>query len=210
MTDNKIPTLRKAVLDTARDYIGQEEIGNNESFKDKVFLTKMKQAGWQVGHAWCSYFVELCYTEPIYEGKSKVLEFLQKNFHGSVDKTMKNFLKNSKGQVIFTKEPRRGDIAIFKKYKDGYETWMGHMAIYEKTDGENRIHTIDGNTNTEGGRNGFEVGKIRRDFSFTPKQNGLVLIGFFTVDTKWENKLPEETKQIGEQDETLKSETKKQ
>lgn len=58
----------------------------------------------------------------------------------------------------FTKDPQPGDIFIMD-----YGKGLGHTGIIESVVG-NLLHTIEGNTNDEGSREGYEVCRRTRKF----------------------------------------------
>ena len=173
-----------AVLEFARNSVGEQEISGNQGFESERFETLMKQVGWQKGQAWCAYFAEACWTVPTYKGKSKYLSEMQRLFSGGAVATYNNFKR--KGGELFTvsKEPEEGAVVIWQKHKVVEDTimphWSGHAGIVESIIDENTIECIEGNTNDSGGREGIEVARKVRRVDFTPKA-GLVMKGFIKL-----------------------------
>jgi hypothetical protein len=89
--------------------------------------------------------------------------------------TYKNFL--SDGTFLVDKHCSPGAIAIWTYYVDGKETWKGHAGIVINEVCTHEFDTIEGNTNSTGGREGIEVAQKARLLDFDAR-NGLVLRGF--------------------------------
>lgn len=161
--------MKKAV-EIALKYVGQQEEVNNSGFKDENFEARMDAVGWKVGQPWCAYFVELVWKEAFPELKS-----IKDLFDASAVKTYSNFYKSP--CFICDKIPEPGAIVIWQNYLDNKPQWTGHAGIVEsaKTD---LIYTIEGNTNSQGGREGIEVSRKKRPLAFEPKNKGLILLGF--------------------------------
>lgn len=179
----EIPKFHEAVITTAESYVGYQEYPGNNGFKDKAFDTKMRQVGFQNGWAWCSLFAELCWTLPIYDDKSKIIAYLTDNFSANAVRTFENFKNDRSGFFETTKTPVPGDIAIFEKRKNGEsvkkDIWtVGHAAVVAPGITESNFNTIEGNSNSHGGREGIEVAALSyRSYNFYDK-DGLCLIGF--------------------------------
>ena len=154
----------------AAKYIGFQETPNNSGFKNKDFEKRMKEVGWDKGMAWCSYFSELVWAEA-YSKNDEVKKRIKELFSGSATATYKNFDLNKLFKTDRT--PEVGSVVIFR-HGNG---WQGHAAIVEKVVDANNIVTIEGNTNSAGGREGVEVArKIRKlDKPYTP--TGLNFVG---------------------------------
>jgi len=75
---NKLPELRKRIIQIAASYVGQRSIvegGNQRGFHDPIFEKKMKGIGWfkdANGNslAWCNTFCRLVYKEALLGGNS--------------------------------------------------------------------------------------------------------------------------------------------
>ena len=152
--------------EVAEKYIGQTEISGNKGFNDKKFEKKLKEVGWDVGLAWCSFFAEACAKEAYPE---KVKE-LDKLFSGSATATYKNF--ELAGYKV-SQTPEVGNLAVWR-YGN---TWKGHIGIVVETTDTN-YKTVEGNTNDGKGRECYIVAKHSHSL-FAPLQPaGLNLIGF--------------------------------
>lgn len=163
MIDSKIKTI-------AESYLGQREVPGNMGFKDKTFEKKMVDVGFVKSYAWCALFAELVWTEA-YKGSGLVTK-LKQLFSASATTTFKNF--DIDGTFKTSKEPVVGAVAIWR-HGSG---WQGHAGIVTKVVGDT-IHTVEGNTNAAGGREGIEVAAKKRKWKGQPYQaNGLNIVGF--------------------------------
>ncbi len=164
------------IVSVSMAHVNQQETKNNSGFKDPNFEKKMKWVGWLKGHPWCSYFVELVYKEAnIKTSNSKEIEaLLDSLFSGSVAKTFNNFktfiAKNNKFFKI-SNTPKKGSIVIWRSKTNPL---FGHTAVIVDVKSNNEFVTVEGNTNDEGGREGYEVAVRKRNMS----GNGYKLVGF--------------------------------
>jgi hypothetical protein len=161
------------VVETAKKYLGQTEKPNNQGFNDLEYETKMIAVGFQKGQAWCSYFAELVFKEA-YPDK---FEELDKLFSASAVQTFKNFT-DAKYKVSTT--PVVGALVIWQYYENGKPGWTGHAGIVSKRLSDSSFQSIEGNTNDNGGREGYIVAEKTR--STGKKKNGLNVLGFITID----------------------------
>lgn len=172
----------KDLINPDKDYT-ESEILNFEMLAEleekyiKDFTSKMKSLGWKSGWAWCLFWAETVWLRSYSQYNSFIESKLEKLILGSATGTWSNFKKESKNSnIILSKEPVKGAIAIWQKFKDNKADWRGHGAIvYGWTD--TTIKTIDGNSNSKGGREGIEIAKIERPLNFN-EDNGLRLLGF--------------------------------
>lgn len=157
------------VIQIALSYVGKTEIPGNMGFSDKVFQKKMEEVGWEKTLAWCSYFAELVYKEASCDAVLKKL--LGKLFSGSATTTYKNFELDGTWKV--GPLPKPGSLAI---YRHG-TGWQGHAAICVGPGNGETFPTVEGNTNDQGGREGYIVARKNRYIkkAFTP--TGLNLVG---------------------------------
>ena len=133
-------TLAAKTLEVATSQLGVQEIpkGSNagksvEAYLNSVGLTK--------GYSWCMAFVYWCANKSSKElGKTNPLS-----------KTGGVLKQWNLRPLLQVKEPQPGDIFIID-----YGKGLGHTGIIEKVVG-NTLHTIEGNTNDEGSREGYEV-----------------------------------------------------
>ena len=171
--------INDRIIDIASKYVGKKELKGNSGFKDKRFEDQMLGVGWEHGWAWCAVFTELIWTLAYQQENSVIAESLEKIFSPSATKTYKNFAKEKKWKV--SKTPVKGAIVIWQNYRDDKPHWSGHAGLVESlsTNNEGKVmFTIEGNSNSSGGREGIEVARLARPIDFTKKKNGLVLKGF--------------------------------
>ena len=181
--NSNIDTLSSDILKFANSYVGQEEIKGNLGFKNPWFHKLMIGVGFQRTHPWCAYFTELCWKEG-YKTNTKndieIQNILGKLFSASVMQTRNNFIKNGKVYGFeLSKFPSPGALII---YQSATNKSFGHIGVVEKIFGE-AIHTIEGNTDINGSREGFIVAKKIRRLDFTVRNKGLNLIGFINPVT---------------------------
>ena len=178
--------LTNIIQTVANKYIGEKEIKGNQGFKNPEFERKMKAVGFQEGHAWCAYFAELVWKEAYQQYDSTFIPILDKLFSASAVQTFRNF-ENFDGFETDRECPEVGDVVIWQNYKNGKPHWTGHAGIVvstESIDDPNcyyRIHydfeSVEGNTNSQGGREGIEVA-IKKRNTYTHSGNGLNILGF--------------------------------
>jgi len=169
--------LRKRIVKIAASYVGQTELpGNNLGWYDPRFEVKMKSltVPWQLTHAWCNYFTNLCWTEAYTTGNSIVPSTtlyqsvwntkLNKGSYGKpltpgVHNTLNGFA--AMGQAITineakagTKLPEPGDMVVFKG--SGYGTGHIELVVAVKISGGKMtgMSTIGGNTSSTDPRDG--------------------------------------------------------
>lgn len=110
----------------------------------------LKSVGITFPAAWCMAFVYWCFNEAAKE--MKVDNPLVKTA-GVLNQW------NKVGRQYKKKEPVRGCIFIMD-----YGKGRGHTGIVESVDGD-YIKTIEGNTNDEGSREGYEIARRKRKIS---------------------------------------------
>lgn len=134
--------LAKVALQIAQSQIGVQEIpkGSNAGPDVEKYL---KSVGLGEGYSWCMAFVYWCVLQAAL--KCKVLNPLLKT--GGV-LAQYNFQKTN---LCIVKIPQPGDIFIMS-FKKG----LGHAGFVLEVTGD-RFLTIEGNSNDEGSREGFEV-----------------------------------------------------
>lgn len=172
------PKFQKEVIEFAISCQGLQEIKGNQGFKDTRFGNIMKQVGHLPGEAWCALFCEACWVYPTWPGKSRYMKSMNALFSKSAVKCYYNFQKNDLYTVGQLPEP--GAIAIWQNYREGKPHWTGHAGIVVEVSGD-YMTTVEGNTNDDGGREGYEVAIKNRPIDFEPKYNGLVLKGFIMI-----------------------------
>jgi hypothetical protein len=166
------------IIEIARKYIGQTEKPQNSGFTDADFQKKMEEVGFQKGHAWCAYFGELVVKE-VYPEK---FDLLDKLCSASAVKFFRNF---QKAGFVITQTPAPGCIVVWMSVKNGKafpseEQPTGHLGISTDVMAVNRFACVEGNTNDNGGREGYIVAERIR--TIIPNvQNGLRLLGFIHI-----------------------------
>jgi hypothetical protein len=158
------------IINTAGGYIGQEEIQPNLGFKDAIFLAKMIAVGWLKGQSWCAYFGKLVWLEA-YADRPEIVTLIKRLFNGSALETLANV--RASGKFVVSTTPIPGAMVV---YQDG-KSAQGHIAPACTGVLPGCIHTIEGNTNTDGSRDGYEVARKERS---TVNQNiaGLHIVAY--------------------------------
>ncbi|MDN3671503.1 CHAP domain-containing protein [Flavobacterium branchiarum] len=141
-------TLGQKTLAVSITQLGVEEIPKNSNAGPAV-EKYLKSVGLGKGYAWCMAFVYWCTKEAS----------IQLGITNPLAKTagvlaMLNFKKE-----LVVKEPQPGDIFIMDFGKG-----QGHTGLVEKVE-KNIIHTIEGNTNDDGSREGYKVCRRKRNKS---------------------------------------------
>lgn len=135
-------TLQEKALEIAITQIGvQEGAGHKNNGKDvEKYLASI---GLGPGYAWCMAFVYWCYEQaadkmgrqnPMLKTGGVLLQWKQ---------------RKEKFRAL---TPQPGDIFIMD-----YGKGTGHTGIVEKVNEDGTVDTIEGNTNDEGSREGYEV-----------------------------------------------------
>ncbi len=168
-------SISQEIIQIAKDCIGQEEIRGNLGFKDKDFQKKMEATGWGKGQAWCAYFGELVWKQAYDKYSSVIVDVLDDLFSSVAVSNFSHF-KNAGWNIHTGKNPMPGSLAIWQTYHNGEKSWTGHLGVFVGLS-DNGFMTIEGNTNTDGSREGYEVAEKQRAFNYS-SINGLVLIGF--------------------------------
>ncbi len=137
-------TLREKALEIAKGEIGNQEIPKGSN--DGPHVTKYLAAvGLKPPQFWCMAFVTWCF----YEAADRMGIKLSILKTGHV-LTFYRWVRQHHPEWIFS-YAMRGDIGIMDFGND-----HGHTFIVE--DGiDSRVNTIEGNSNDEGSRNGYEV-----------------------------------------------------
>lgn len=152
-------------IEIARKYIGEKE-GHNNSFDENTPLGKILKAAGQIdGEPWCCYFMEAIFVET-----------LRALFSASTVTTFHNF---KKAGYEISDIPQVGWMVIWQRYKNGEPTWQGHAGMVTKVVDETSFVSIEGNTNSEGSREGNSVQEKVR--TTTRTENGLNVLGFIKI-----------------------------
>lgn len=161
-------------VEVALKYVGQKELAGNVFSKVSDFGKKMHEVGQRDGESWCSYFCELVFKEAYPQRFAE----LDKLFSSSAVQTFKNFTKG--GGYLQNNVPAVGNLVIWQMQKEGKPQWQGHAGIVYKVKSTWEFTSIEGNTNSEGGREGNTVAiKERKVLAHVP--NGLKILGFIQI-----------------------------
>jgi surface antigen len=150
-TDNNIPSFKQPLCERALQF-AQGEIGKQEHPKGsnwgpdvQIYLASV---GITSPASWCMAFVYYCFASA-----AKILSVINPLYRtGGVMNQWYNAHANNK----IIGEPMPGDIFIME-----FPHGMGHTGIVEKVEGD-YIHSIEGNTNEDGSREGYEVARRKR------------------------------------------------
>jgi CHAP domain len=149
-------TLRQAALSVAQTQIGQKENPINSNWGHPV-QDYLASVGIFFPASWCMSFMYWCFNHaagqlgtpnPMTKTGGVLAQYNSKRITNgvSIDKT-----------EPLNKSLQPGDIFIMDEGKG-----LGHTGIVESIDADGTIHTIEGNTNLDGSRNGFEVERKTR------------------------------------------------
>lgn len=138
--------LATATLKIATSQLGVKEIpkGSNAGPEVEIYL---RSVGLGKGFPWCMAFVYWCTQQAT----------IKMAFKNPLKKTAGVLDQFNSRLLLVAKIPQTGDIFIMD-----YGKGMGHTGIVEKIVGST-LHTIEGNTNDEGSREGFEVCRKKRE-----------------------------------------------
>lgn len=135
-------SLTDRALSVARSQLGRGEQPRGSNWGQPV-QEYLASVGITFPAAWCMAFAYWCVDKAARE--AKVTNPLHRT--GGV-MAQWNALKGTSHQV---KRPRRGDLFVMS-----FGSGLGHIGFVERVEGD-RIVTIEGNSNDEGSREGFEV-----------------------------------------------------
>ncbi len=139
-------TLTERAIDIAVSQIGTKEVGRNRGLKVEAYQASV---GLPAGSPWCAAFVYWCYEQAAE----------QAGVRNPVPRTggvHKMFLRGRKlqchgpGQGIFFHDSGAG---------------LGHCGFVTSINGDT-LHTIEGNTNEDGSREGNAVARKTRPISY--------------------------------------------
>ncbi len=137
--------LAEEVLKVATTQLGVEETpeGSNAGTDVEKYL---KSVGLSKGYSWCMAFVFWCVN--------------QKSETNPLKKTGGVMDQWNSSPLLRQKTPQAGDIFIMDFGKG-----KGHTGFVEKVISAKKIQTIEGNTNDDGSREGYEVCRRTRTIS---------------------------------------------
>ena len=160
-SDPAIEPLKEAIIEkralnaaeTASKYIGvREKTGKNDGAEVERFL---RHVGLGKGFPWCAAFVKTCLLESGVESAHKI------NGMALSCENKKNFIWKNGTHI---KEPEPGD--VFTLYYPQLKR-IGHTGFYEKPYNSKFYVSIEGNTNSEGSREGDGVYRKKRSYNAT-------------------------------------------
>ena len=169
--------LETTIIETAQSFIGQKEISGNMGFKQPFFLRLMESIGWKKSWPWCSLFCKLVYTES-YKKLGLDPKTITKYVSPSVQGTRNNFIKAGYPLITDWKHVKPG---AYISWVSSSDRTKGHTGILvEFIENGNRMITIEGNTNSEGSREGDSVAKKTRTAT-VGSGRGLILQCCFNI-----------------------------
>jgi hypothetical protein len=145
-------TLAAKALAKAIAQLGVQEVPKNSNSGPQV-NAYLKRIGLGPGYAWCMAFVYWCVDEAANELKLKNPLVKTGGVMLQYNTTKLRKLPNR------SKGIKAGDIFIME-----FANGTGHTGIVEKV-GKGLVYTIEGNTNDEGSRDGYEVARRERTIS---------------------------------------------
>ncbi len=158
-------SLATLALQTAQGQLGQceEPKGSNNGPMVNVYLASV---GLVPGYAWCQAFVYWCYQQAA----------IQLQEDDPVIKTggALNCWNKTDAKQRITRSEAWAQPALLKpgdQFIMNYGHGAGHTGIIEKIEGS-ILHTIEGNSNTNGSREGYEVVRHKRSL------NDKLILGF--------------------------------
>lgn len=161
----------KKIVQVGQRFNGQREIPPNQGFEDSDFERLMRAVGgWKKSYSWCCCFTRLVWITAFNELKLST-KAIEKNFTPGVLETYRRFGEDKAFTV--SREPVVGALAVWRNGRSQF----GHIGIVTQVNGE-RFQCLEGNTNSEGGREGIEVAIRPRRLDFAKKAKGLYLLGF--------------------------------
>lgn len=156
---------RAIIAGVASEYIGtREESRNRGPHLEEFWKATSYQDGAKNREPWCSAFATFCVREA--DRRSPELNLRVPPTFPAVAQWLPWAKRSDTGCLVFTPRdvsagkyrPEAGDIVVFLPR-------LSHVGIVESFDGET-VHTIEGNTNEAGSRDGDGVFLKRRDISF--------------------------------------------
>ena len=134
-------------LSYATDYIGIEEKGgDNEGPAVELFL---RAAGLGKGAPWCAAFVNFCAEmASSLTNERSPLELVRRQGY------VQDYYDWAEGSGRLREDPAIGDLFVIWHLKKKRYAHIGFVSSVELSQ---HIHTVEGNTNEDGGREGYMV-----------------------------------------------------
>lgn len=161
-----------SLIDIARLDLGKVEKPNNGGFVDPQLEKEMISVGFQKGNAWCALISERWAKKAF---PAKAAEF-DKLFSASAVTTFGNF---KKAGYTISQKPVAGSVVIWQKYVNGQSSWTGHAGVVSQVISDTEFKSIEGNTNSSGGREGNIVAEKTRRIA--KLETGLNVLGFIIL-----------------------------
>jgi surface antigen len=159
----------------ASQWVGVNEIGDNQAFGNKAFQTMMSQVGWHSTDQWCMYFAKAIHYN-VFKNNPTEQAKIDKVLGGSSQQSYNNAKNDKSGTYTTSDTPKVGDIVIFR-HNNAPST--GHAGVVVKVNSNNTIDTIEGNTSDINISNGDYVAKKNRTSVIGKSIGGdLVVRGF--------------------------------
>jgi hypothetical protein len=174
--------LQQTIVKTARNWIGQEENKGNMGFKDADFDRLMRSVGFKNSQAWCAYFVKLVWLMSFVQRPRAERVMLNAIMGGGAVASFNSF---EDSDFLVSEKAIPGSLVYWQKYRSNKASWMGHAGVVVEVH-DNHFKSVEGNTNPQGGREGYTVSEMTRYFNFKT-ENGLRLLGFVHPVMKPEN-----------------------
>ena len=134
-------TLQQKAIEIAISQIGKEEVPRGSNWGEPV-KSYLASVGINFPASWCMAFVYWCFREA---AKAMGVKTPLVKTGGVLNAW------NKAPAAVKVTDPQPGDIFI-----QDHGHGLGHTGIVEFAEGDN-IHTIEGNTNDTGSREGYEV-----------------------------------------------------
>lgn len=160
------------LVEAATADIGQKEKPGNTGFVDPKLEAAMRAVGWAPGWAWCACIQEKWVWQAYPEKKDAVKGL----FVPSAVNTFKNLVKAGYKHSMI---PTVGALVYWQKMENGKALWTGHAGVVYNVLSDTEFHSIEGNTNSKGSREGDSVQPKHR--LVRPVKNGLQVLGFVTL-----------------------------
>jgi len=130
------------VVEVARRFVGQKEVGNNAGFADPAFQKEMQKSGFARGNSWCALLAETVFRVALTEENRAALWVnLEPLFSAGAVDTLHRFQK--KGYTL-RQIPQVGDLAVWQHGAGP----AGHMGVVVAADLVSKSFlSVEGNTN---------------------------------------------------------------
>jgi hypothetical protein len=165
-------TTSDKIIQVAKSYVGQTEKPGNSGFVDPAFEKKMIANGWQKGWAWCVFQAKLIWKDAYSVINPLMVQELDKLFTPSAVLTFQKFKKSASWQVSAV--PVAGALVFWEHGNTG----TGHAAVVIQVNADGTFKTVEGNTNSDGSREGVATEIKSRKVNKTFSKTDLNVLGF--------------------------------